>query len=551
MAFIPTEVLHELGLNLSQLSSRDPERRRLVEQTATLFRCSQKTIYRQLAKLQILHACSRKDQGRPRHTIEADYKHWVEIVAALKLATRNQKGRHLSTAAAISLAEEGVSLDGRFEQIPKGVLTRSSCDRWMRQLGINIKSSIRQTPSIRFEAQASNECWQFDISVSDAHHLAEQRVLPEAGRSGYPHLGLFSVVDDHSRVNYQEYHLVYGEEVEAALLFLFRAMSEKDDPAFPFQGIPKALYMDNGPLSKSGVFRRVIAEKLGVEIKTHDTPAKGGLRQTPARSKGKVERCFRSVKESFETLFRFHQPETIKEANEWLITHLVHYNCQQHPTREGSRLEVWVAGCPVEGIRRVCSWETYAMFAREPEIRTVSKDRRVTIERQSYLVTEELIGERVEVWRGVFDSAIYVKDKAGTTHGPYEPESGPIAFGTFRGRRKTEQDRRLEKVEQMAEVLSIPREAMSHDRRSDEQRHQVYEVRTIPFTPPIGMDPERFVTPKEARRAIFERFGIPLAELPEEVLDQINALLAETLNRREVYRLVEQLIASREIGGWR
>jgi hypothetical protein len=49
---------------------------------------------------------------------------------------------------------------------------------------------------VRFEAHESHACWQFDVSVSDAHYLAEQRALPETGQSGYPHLALFSVVDD-------------------------------------------------------------------------------------------------------------------------------------------------------------------------------------------------------------------------------------------------------------------------------------------------------------------------------------------------------------------
>jgi hypothetical protein len=30
--------------------------------------------------------------------------------------------------------------------------------------------------------------------------------------------------------------------------------------------------MDNGPLAKSRVFHRVLEEKLGIEIKIHDTP---------------------------------------------------------------------------------------------------------------------------------------------------------------------------------------------------------------------------------------------------------------------------------------
>ena len=39
-----------------------------------------------------------------------------------------------------------------------------------------------------------------------------------------------------------QYHGVYGEDVEAALRFLFAAMSPKSEGDFPFQGIPKMIY---------------------------------------------------------------------------------------------------------------------------------------------------------------------------------------------------------------------------------------------------------------------------------------------------------------------
>jgi hypothetical protein len=549
MPKIPNEVLQELRNNLSRLDPRSNERRKLVERTAFLFNCTEQTVYSQLRQLQTPKSYTRKDHGHTRYSVETDFKRWVEIVAAIKLATLNQKGRHLSTHKAIELAEEGFYLDGRFEQIPKGILSRPNCDRWMRMLGINTRSSLQPASCIRFEAKESNECWQFDVSISDAYYLAEQKAITETGHSGYPHLALFSVVDDYSRVNYQEYHLVYGEEVEAGLLFLFRAMAPKNDPAFPFQGIPKTLYMDNGPLAKSRVLRRVLEEKLGIEIKVHDIPERGGRRRTPARSKGKVERCFRAIKESFETLFHFHKPETVREANEWLFQHLLHYNCQEHPTKVGNRIEIWAAGLPVEGFRQMCSFETYSTFAREPEFRTVSLEGRVSIDNRAYLVSAELIGERVEVWKGVFDAGIYVQDKAGVVHGPFEPEAGAIALGTYRRWRKTDRDKRLEKIEKMAKDLTISREAMLRDRRSEEQRNKIFELRSIPFVNCIGLLPENYSSVKEARRGIYQQFGMPLAKLPDAVLEVIEAILRETLNRREVYRRVKELFELHEVGG--
>lgn len=82
---------------------------------------------------------------------------------------------------------------------------------------------------------------------------------------------------------YQEYRCVYGEEAEAALKFLFNAMATKADQGNPFQGIPAAIDLDNGPVTKSAVFRRVM-ESPGVEVLLH-MPAGSDGRRTTARSK--------------------------------------------------------------------------------------------------------------------------------------------------------------------------------------------------------------------------------------------------------------------------
>ena len=166
----------------------------------------------------------------------------------------------------------------------------------------------------------------------------------EAGR-GPPTLMLFSVVDDRSGVAYQEYRCVYGEDVAAALRFLFNAMAPKDEAGLVLQGIPAMLYLDNGPVAKSGTFRRVMAQ-LGVDVRTHMPRGSDGRRVT-ARSKGKVERPFRTVKEAHETLYHFHTPQNEAEANLWLRNYLVRYNAQPHRSEQrlASRgLVVQVAG---------------------------------------------------------------------------------------------------------------------------------------------------------------------------------------------------------------
>lgn len=80
-------------------------------------------------------------------------------------------------------------------------------------------------------------------------------------------------------------------------------------------------------------------QALGIEWQTHIPTGKDGARTT-ARSKGKVERPFRTVKEAHETLYHFHKPETKAQANEWLMRYLVRtYNVQPHRSEPHSRIE--------------------------------------------------------------------------------------------------------------------------------------------------------------------------------------------------------------------
>ncbi len=53
---------------------------------------------------------------------------------------------------------------------------------------------------------------------------------------------------------------------------------------------------------------------------------------------------------------------------------------------------------------------------------------RISLENRIYQITAELSGERVEVWKGVFDLGVYVPDHGGSIHGPYAPASGTIPF---------------------------------------------------------------------------------------------------------------------------
>jgi hypothetical protein len=341
---------------------------------------------------------------------------------------------------------------------------------------------------------------------------------------------LYSVADDRSGVAYQEYHCVYGEDVEAALRFVFNAMAPKAIDEFPFEGIPEMLYMDPGPISKSLIFLQVMSY-LGVEVCVHRPQGSNGRHPT-ARAKGKVERPFRTVKEMHETLYHFHAPETEQEANAWLLNFLLRYNHMQHRAEPHSRFEDWLANLPPLGLRKMCSWERFCTFAREPERRKVGVDARVSAEGTLYAVDPELAGEQVVLWWGLFDHELYV-EHGEQRYGPYRPIGGPIPLHHYRAFKKGKLQQRADRIEALAAQLQLSRGALE-ERPAGLAPLPDASLRSQPFVDPDPFHELAFPSIIDAKLAIAGYLGQPLAKLPAEQLDYINALVNETLQKQEV-----------------
>ncbi|MCY4196779.1 MAG: IS481 family transposase [Rhodobacteraceae bacterium] len=433
---VPSESLLALWRRLASLPARSPERRTEVTRVATMFGVSIDTIYRALRRQARPRGLRRTDRGRPRVAVEETLRQYCEIIAPLKVCTRNRKGRHLSTVRAIRLLEEyGVDTEDGHVQAPPGLLRPTTVNRWLAAWEMDHDRLIRGPAAVRFEARHSNVCWHFDMSPSDLKHV-DQPAWIDPDR-GPPTLTLFSVVDDRSGVSYQEYHSVYGEDAEDVLRFLFNAMTTKEDN--PLQGIPAMLDMDNGPVSRSLVFQTMM-DRLGVDWRTHMPAGSDGNRVT-ARAKGKVERPFRTVKEAHETLYHLHKPATEAEANAGLAQFMVYDNSQSHRREPHSRAEDWLANLPPEGVREMCSWERYCAFAREPETRKVGSDARIQVAGSHYEIHADLAGETVTLWWGHFDQDLFVEWRD-QRFGPYRPQGGPIPLHRYRKPRASRRSRR-------------------------------------------------------------------------------------------------------------
>ncbi len=538
---IPPDSLLQLQQRLDRLPRKSHERVNQVAAIAELYGISPTTVYRALKQFLKPRSIHRADHGQPRRLPKSELERYCELVAALKLRTTNKNGRHLSTQRTIELLENhGIETPQGLVKAPKGLLHKTTIDVYLRQFHLDQGRLRREPPAVRFQAERSNDCWQFDMSPSDLKHIETPDWVDPA--KGQPTLMLFSIVDDRSGVNYQEYRCVYGEDAESALRFLFNAMAPK--ASLPLQGRPKMIYLDNGPVAKSRVFQNVMLA-LGIEWQTHIPAGKDGTRTT-ARSKGKVERAFRSIKEAYETLYHFHKPETERQANEWLLHHLVHdYNLRQHRSEHHSRIDDWLANLPPEGIREMCAWEQFCRFAREPERRKVGVDARITIDGTQYEVEPDMAGESVLLLWGLFDTELYVEFEA-ERFGPYSPVSGPIPLHRYRAFKRGKADERADYIRALADQIGLPISALTGNDVSLTPPTVVIDIPKQPFDA-LALE-YHFPNAIAAKLAIADDMAIPLAKLLPADRAFIDQVLVETLMRSIVLARVRSYFRNKKPG---
>lgn len=542
---IPLEALILLHSHLDALPARSAKRPQLIAEAAEFYGVSTATIRRAMRKQNKLRVVHRVDYNCPRVIEQVEMRRYCELIAALKVRTTNKKGRHLSTRNCIRILEEyGIETKNALVLVEKGLLKPSTISRYLKRWGLDYHSTLIEPTVVRFQAEYSNDCWQFDFSPSDLKKLT-QASDANIKQTQFP-LMLASVVDDRSGVCYQEYHTVAGEDVMTALRFLFNAMSPKKEGSV-FQGIPKMLYMDNGPVSKSNLFKRVMAY-LGIEIQTHVPKGKDN-RRTTSRAKGKVERAFRTVKESLEALYHFHEPTTVQEANEWLKNYLHRYNDMPHRSQTHSRQEDWLKNLPPEGYKEMCSWDRFRTFAREPESRKIGSDAQVAVNGICYQVSSELAGQEVTLFWGLFDQELYAEYNE-QDYGPFYPANGPIPLHTYKRHKQSSAEKRADRIGDLAKEISVPRTVLSgHSNEENALLTQAIvtlnKPSSIPFTISDSFNTASFKTTVEAKLAIAAYLGYSLSRLNTTQMASINAILAETLDKKTVMAQVRAYFSLR------
>ena len=344
---IPAEALINLRRRLDTLPPRNPERRNARCRTPPLYGVSRATLYGRCSSTFAQSRSVVSIAGKPR---KLRRPRWSATARSSppEAADKQQEGPPSFDEPGHRMLEgDGVETPEGLVRLPPDMLTRTTVNRYLRDWGYDHARMTRAPAAVRFQARRSNELWQFDLSPSDLKEV-EKPLWFEPGR-GNPTLMLYSVVDDRSGVATRNIAASMARS-RSGFRFLFNAMAPNPTrAASSCRAFPMRSTWTTGRSPESGV-----PERHGVPRHPSDDalPAGKDGRRVTARSKGKVERPFRTVKEAHETLYHFHRPENEAEANLWLHRYLAHYNGQPHRIEPHSRLEDWLRHLPEQACGR-------------------------------------------------------------------------------------------------------------------------------------------------------------------------------------------------------
>lgn len=212
----------------------------------------------------------------------------------------------------------------------------------------------------RFEAEFPNDLWQSDMMYGPTVKVEDRQ------RKTF----LFAFLDDMSRlIPHAQFYL--SERLESYLNCLRQALLRR--------GLPRKLYVDNGPAFRSQHLSQITAS-LGIAL-IHSTPYQ-------PEGRGKVERWFRTVREQFLSHW---SGEDLGDLNQRFLSWLQTYHQSTHGVTGQTPMERFSSH--LECLRPAPP-QLEDSF-RKRAVRKVEKDRTVALNGRLYEAPVSLIGKKV------------------------------------------------------------------------------------------------------------------------------------------------------------
>jgi putative transposase len=318
-------------------------------------------------KLESLYPMERSDRGKPRA---------IEEETASGLITLRKEIPNASLPAFINMAKERKIIQ------PGRNIPYATVYRFLKAEGLVERPAAMPGDRRKFEADYPNDLWQSDI-------MHGPRVLWEGKqRKTY----LIAFIDDMSRlVPHAEFYL---HERLDSFLDAFRQ-------ALLMRGIPRKLYVDNGPSFRSNHLEHICAS-LGIVL-LHARPYQ-------PEGKGKIERWFGTVRGNFLAV---HKTTTFENLNEKFGAWVSGYNDKRHNSTGDTPIKRFAGN--IECVRPAP--KDLEDHFRKTAKRTVAKDRTIALAGRLYEAPVELIGKQISLLYHEHDPARVELIFAGKTYG--------------------------------------------------------------------------------------------------------------------------------------
>jgi len=306
-------------------------------------------LYRQSnGKIESLYPGDRSDRGESR-ALDGE-----TILALIRL--RQEMPKATAPVLIKTMAERGLVAPGT-------ELNLSTAYRFLHHHNLMKVNNHQPEDRRKFEAELPNDLWQSDVMHGP--------LIASGGKMKKSYL--IALLDDHSRL------ITHGEFYLSEGILSYVGALEK---ALLKRGLPRKLYVDNGPAFRS-LHLEHIAASLGIAL-IHSRPYK-------PQGKGKIERFIRTVREDFLAGFQGETLDDLNMAFDAWLTDI--YHARKHTATGQSPFERFTSNMACLRAAPVDLRDHFRKAAR----RTVAKDRTLTVGGKLYEAPVALIGKRVEI----------------------------------------------------------------------------------------------------------------------------------------------------------
>lgn len=309
-------------------------------------------------------------QGR-RRSDAGEFRALEPRVAAAILELRRSQPRLTVTAILERLRAQ------RILEADSGC-SRATIYRFLHREGLDrqrLRALVNEVggPTKAWESDSPNALWMADVMDGPS--------IKSDGKAGAQRTWLVATLDDHSRLS--PHAQFYPHQKITALLDCLRQGFER-------RGLPEALYTDQGKIF-TGSQLKLVCANLGIRL-LHARPY-------AAWSKGKIERFFRTLQESFLAQLSFEPTADLVQLNHRLWGWIENvYHRRSHAALEGKT--------PLQrfcGVRLRALPENWQALFYERIRRRVRLDATVSLESKLWEVPVHLRGRQVELRRDPFE----------------------------------------------------------------------------------------------------------------------------------------------------